>query len=114
MLADGQLLRQPWAARTWLGEAEAWLRAAMAGLGRPLTGPAQEVRAWELSCVLRAPTAAGDVWFKANADFPLFVNEGVVMATLAALHPRHVPAPLAVDAERGWLCWTTSGPRSAG
>ena len=24
-------------------------------------------------------------------------------AVLAALHPRHVPAPLAVDAERGWM-----------
>jgi hypothetical protein len=72
-------------------------------LGRPLTGPVEQVRVWELSCVLRAPTTAGDVWFKTSIASPLFVNEGVVMRTLARLFPDHVPAPLAVDAERGWM-----------
>jgi Phosphotransferase enzyme family len=94
---------RPWAARRWLAEAEGWLAAEMAGLSRPVTGPVRQVRAWELSCVLRAPTAAGDVWFKTNTTSPLFVNEGVVMAALAELLGDAVPAPLAVDPERGWM-----------
>src|SRR5215213_1122459 len=72
-------------------------------LGRPLTGPAEQMQVWDLSCVLRAPTAAGHVWFKATAASPLFVNEGLVMGALAGLFGDRVPAPVAVDAERGWM-----------
>jgi hypothetical protein len=86
---------RPWAARGWFAEAERWLGGAMAGIGRPLTGPVEQAQVWDLSCVLRAPTAAGAVWFKSAAASPLFVNEGVVMAELAGLFPDRVPAPLA-------------------
>jgi hypothetical protein len=94
---------QPWAARGWFDQAAAWLAAAMERAGRPLTGPVRQARVWELSCLLRAPTAAGDVWFKANLASPLFANEGVVMRALARLLGDQVPAPLAVDAARGWM-----------
>jgi hypothetical protein len=93
----------PWADPGWAAEAGTWLAAAMERLGRPLTGPPEEVRSWELACVLRAPTTTGDVYLKANAPSPAFVNEGVVMGTLARLFGDLVPAPLAVDAGRGWL-----------
>ena len=104
-LEDGSagLPGRPWAARGWFAGAERWLEDAMAAIGRPLTGPVEQVRVWELSCVLRAPTAAGDVWFKANAASPLLVNEAVVLGELAGLFTAHVPAPLAVDPERGWM-----------
>jgi len=94
---------QPWAARGWFGEAERWLRATMERLGRPVTGTVRQARVWRLSCVLRAPTGGGEVWFKANTTSPLFVNEGVVMGALAGLFPGQVPAPLAVEPERGWM-----------
>ncbi|HET8787710.1 MAG TPA: hypothetical protein VFO47_03060, partial [Actinomycetes bacterium] len=94
---------QPWAEPGWAAQAGAWLAAEMERLGRPVTGPLREVRSWELACVLRAPTTAGDVYLKANAPSPAFVDEGVVMATLARLFGDLVPAPLAVEAERGWL-----------
>ena len=94
---------EPWAVRGWLAAAERWLAAAMAAAGQPLTGPAVQAQVWALSCVLRAPTASGDVWFKAATSSPLWVNEGVVMATLARLLPDQVPAPLAVEAGRGWM-----------
>src|SRR4029450_8480201 len=86
----------------------------MERLGRPLTGPVEQVRVWELSCVLRAPTTTGDVWFKTSIASPLFVNEGVVMGTLATLFPDHVPAPLAVDRERGWMVLAGFGTRVGG
>jgi aminoglycoside phosphotransferase (APT) family kinase protein len=94
---------QPWLARGWFAEAEGWLRSAMERLGRPVTGTVRQARVWRLSCVLRAPTAGGDVWFKANTTSPLFVNEGVVMGALAGLFPGQVPAPLAVEPDRGWM-----------
>jgi hypothetical protein len=98
----GELI-QPWTASGWFDQAAGWLAASMERIGRPLTGPVRQVRAWELSCLLRAPTADGDVWLKANVASPLFVNEGVVMAALARLFGDPVPAPLAVDAGRGWM-----------
>ena len=91
------------AARGWFAEADRWLRSTMERLGRPLTGPVRQARVWRLSCVLRAPTGDGDVWFKASTTSPLFVNEGVVMGALAGLFPGRVPAPLAVEPERGWM-----------
>jgi aminoglycoside phosphotransferase (APT) family kinase protein len=94
---------QPWAARGWFDQAAAWLAAATERAGRPLTGPVRQVRVWELSCLLRAPTATGDVWLKANIASPLFVNEGVVMRALAGLLGDPVPSPLAVAAGRGWM-----------
>jgi hypothetical protein len=102
---------QPWAARGWQAQVEDWLADRMERLGRPLTGPLEQVRVWELSCVLRAPTTAGDVWFKTSIASPLFVNEGMVMQTLARLFPDRVPAPLAVDAERGWMVLGGFGAR---
>jgi hypothetical protein len=94
---------RPWTARGWFAGAERWLHEAMAAIGRPLTGPVEQMQVWDLSCVLRAPTAAGHVWFKATAASPLFVNEGLVMGALAGLFADRVPAPVAVDPERGWM-----------
>ena len=101
---------RPWAARGWFDQAEGWLLETMAAIGRPVTGPLAQVRAWELSCVLRAPTATGDVWFKVNAALPLFVNEGVIIKMLSELFGDRVPAPLAVDPERGWMVLDDVGP----
>jgi hypothetical protein len=95
--------RAPWAARGWFQAAEGWLRGSLDALGDAATGPVQQVQLWELSCILRVPTVHGDVWFKASRDSPLFVNEAVITRELAGLFPDHVPAPLAVDAERRWM-----------
>jgi hypothetical protein len=94
--------RPPWARRGWFATAERWLHATLAGLGSTATGPARQVRVWELSCIVRMPTTRGDVYLKASVASPLFVDEGAVMRALAELFPRQVPAPLAVDAEHGW------------
>ena len=101
--------RVPWAARGWFQAAERWLRDSLDSLGWPATGPVRQLSAWELSCILRTPTARGDVYFKAVPDSPLFVNEAVVTGELAALFPNHVPAPLAVDAGRRWMALADFG-----
>jgi Phosphotransferase enzyme family len=74
-----------------------------------VTGRVEQLRVWELSCILRAPTVHGDVYLKATRDSPLFVNEAVVTRELAALFPDQVPAPLAVDAERRWMALADFG-----
>ena len=43
------------------------------------------------------------MYFKVPARLPLFVEEGIVTARLAERFPGYVPAPLAVEPERGWL-----------
>jgi hypothetical protein len=101
---------QPWAARGWFGEAEGWLRSTMAALGRPVTGTVRQAQVWRISCLLRAPTGDGEVWFKASTSSPLFVNEGLVMSALANLFPGQVPAPLAVEPGRGWMVLADFGP----
>ena len=101
--------RAPWAAPGWFQAAERWLHGSLATLGYAATGPVQQLRAWELSCILRTPTAQGDVYFKAVRESPLFVNEAVVTRALAALFPDHVPAPLAIDAEHRWMALADFG-----
>jgi hypothetical protein len=95
--------RAPWARPGWLPAAEGWLRSTLAGLRHVVTGPVRQVRVWELSCVLRAPTDRGAAYLKATVSLPLFVDEGAVTRALAGLFPGRVPAPLAVDAARGWM-----------
>ena len=104
----------PWTHPRWFEDAERWLRSSMASLGYQLTGPVAQVQVWELSCVLRAPTASGDVYFKATADSPLFANEGVVMGVLAELLGDRVPRPLAVDVGRRWMLLAEVGEQLGG
>jgi Phosphotransferase enzyme family len=111
-LGDGHVPpeRAPWAQEGWLAEASAWIESSLGELGRPTTGPVQQVRVWPLSAVLRAPTTAGNVFFKATCASPLFVDEGRVMEGLSRLFPREVPRPLAVDSERRWMLLDDVGP----
>ena len=102
--------RVPWRDRAWLPTAETWMLTSLAALGRAVSGPIEQVRMAELSCVLRAHTERGDVYFKATLRSPLFVNEGPVMATLSDLFPEHVPAPLAFDVSRRWMLLPDVGP----
>ena len=95
--------RAPWAREGWLVEAAEWIEESLSALGRPPTGRLEQIRAWCLSSLLRVPTAAGAVFFKATAGSPLFVDEGTVMRGLAELFPESVPAPLAVNSPHRWM-----------
>jgi Phosphotransferase enzyme family len=101
--------RAPWSGPGWLAGASSWIRDSLAALDRPTIGRVEQVRVWDLSCVLRARTAGGAVFFKATADFPLFVDEGRVMRGLSRLW-RQIPRPLAVDSKRRWMLLDDLGP----
>lgn len=114
LLRDEELpvptLRAPWAREGWLTEARDWIERSLAGIGRPLAGPVEQLKSWCLSCLLRVPTAGGAVYFKATAASPLFVDEGTVMRGLARLFPGSVPEPLAAEPSRRWMLLDDLGP----
>jgi hypothetical protein len=105
----GSRVDPPWYEAGWRETAESWTRSALAHLERPLAGGIEEVRTWSLSCVLRAPTDDGWVYFKEALDLPLFADEPRVTQRLAELYPGVAPKVLATDPDRGWMLTADAG-----
>jgi Phosphotransferase enzyme family len=86
-------LRQPWARPGGPAADVAWADDELASAGLTRTGPAQQVKSWNLSSVLRLPTRAGPVWCK---HVPAFLaHEGAVLTAVRRTDPDLVPAVLA-------------------
>lgn len=99
-------LRVPWGYAGWLEAALAWIAEHAEGLHSW-----KELKSWSLSCVIRAETGRGTVYFKATNQQPaLFANEPLVTQRLAERFPGRVPMPLAIDPERGWMLLEDFGP----
>jgi hypothetical protein len=100
-------MSQAWTDTAWLEASRAWIDAELAGLGLAVSGAVEQphVRPW--STVLRIPTTAGDVWFK--ACMPAVAYEVGVLPVLAALRPDCLPRLLARDGERGWMLQADCG-----
>lgn len=94
--------RPAWAQPGWLPEVREWIEREAARLGYSVLG-LEQVKHWSISSVLRIQTDGPDLYFKAPARLPLFVEEARLTAGLAERFPDHVPAPLAIDDRRGWL-----------
>ena len=73
----------------------AWADAVLAGRGLARTGPAEQIRTWNLSSLWRLPTASGYAWLKVVPSF--FEHEGDMLARLAG---EHVPAMLGHEGPR--------------
>lgn len=103
-------------------EADAEFRLPYARMGGPAeliawadtqverTGPAVQVRTWNLSTVHRLPTTNGPVWLKAIP--PFFTDEGAVIKLVGAHDPTLVPEVIASAPQRvllgdapGDKCW---------
>lgn len=96
-----------WREPTWRQAAESWIRQSAARLGMEVTGPVEGVRFLPWSAVLRAPTPAGDLFFKACG--PSQRHEPALAAFLATLHPEWVIPVLATDLQQGWLLMPDGG-----
>lgn len=94
---EEQPLRAGWARPGGVAATIAWADAALAAIGRPRTGPVVQVKTWNLSSILRLPTAEGDVWCKSVP--PFLAHEGAILALVGAEEPSLVPALLAADRE---------------
>lgn len=106
--------RQPWERAGWFAHASRWIETMLASMGREVTGPAEQVRLWSLSCVLRTPTGDGAVYFKAAARQPLFVNEGPLLSYLGTVCPGQVPEVITSDPASGWMLLEDMGPTIQG
>ena len=95
--------RSPWARPGFFEQAGAWITSSLAGTPWQPVAPVQQFRCWGISCVLRAATASGDVYFKAAGGSDLFADEPAVMAALGQHYAALVPMPLAREAERRWM-----------
>src|SRR6185436_13950887 len=84
-----------WARPGGVADTIAWADDALAGIGRPRVGPAEQIKTWNLSSVLRLPTAAGDVWCKSVP--PFLTHEGAIIELVGADEPTLVPPLLASD-----------------
>jgi hypothetical protein len=99
----------PWQDPEWLAGAIAWADEGLARAGRRRTDQPEQVHVRPWSTVLRVPTDAGTVWFKANA--PVLVHEARVVQVLARRIPERVPPLLADDVARGWMLMADAGVR---
>jgi Phosphotransferase enzyme family len=103
-------LRVPWARLGWHERAVAWIEERLAAIDRPRSGLIQLLRTWSLSQVMRIPTDAGPVYFKAVAPHP-FGHEAALTAYLARSIPAHAPVVLAFDPAQGWMLTEDFGGR---
>ncbi len=65
---------------------------------RRRSGPAEQIKTWNLSSVWRLPTREGDTWLKAVP--PFFAHEGAV---IGAIGPPFVPEVLGTEPGRALL-----------
>ena len=105
--ADGYWVRR-WTGAEWFAEADAWVRARLASAGIAVTGEAvpYKIRFW--AAVWCYPTDHGLFWFKENNPGQAF--EAALVAAMAEALPQHVVAPLAIDADHGWMLTADQGP----
>ena len=98
-----------WTTLAWRDGAVAWIDENLAQLGRRRSGPVEQphVRPW--STVMRAPTDAGTIYFKAVG--PTAAYEPALTVALARWRPDVMPPLLAVDQTRGWLLLADGGTR---
>ncbi|MET9348428.1 aminoglycoside phosphotransferase family protein [Streptomyces termitum] len=100
----------PWDDGDWRREALGWARRGLAAHGLAEAGT-REVRVRPWSVLVRLRTGPGDrdaAWFKAGNPDNAF--EAGLAGALADWVPGDVMAPLAVDAERGWMLLPDGGP----
>ncbi|MGW0841559.1 aminoglycoside phosphotransferase family protein [Streptomyces sp. NPDC002787] len=110
LLDTDDVRRSPWAGADGSRELLDWAARTLAALGRPVTGPVEQRRTWNLAALFRLPTEEGPVWLKATPPFAS--DEATVIATYAQVDAELVPTVLASGERRVLLehipgedCW---------
>src|SRR5262249_4687642 len=70
----------------------------------------EQTRNWGISCILKAATTRGDVYFKAAPEY--LTNEPALVKVLAENLPLYFPEVLAVDAARRWMLTLDMGGKT--
>ena len=96
-----------WHDPTWQKQAHEWIRAEAQHQAIQLIGEIEQNHAYPWSTVMRAPTQAGTVFFKATAAETIY--ESALTQKLADWYPDCMPELLAVDTTRGWMLMRDGG-----
>ena len=96
-----------WEEPGWLRSAHAWIAAELARLSVEQTGEMEQVHVRWWSTVIRVPTSAGDLYFKAAAPPHRF--EPALVSWLADLKPGRLPRLVAGDPDAGWMLMVDGG-----
>lgn len=97
-----------WSSPEWRAAAMEWLDDRLAEAGVERSGDVVQPRVRPWSTVLRVPTTAGVVWFKAAGPATAF--EVGLYEILARIAPERVLVPIAADPARGWIVLPDGGP----
>ena len=88
-------------------QAHDWIRSAVKQLSIHITGEIEQPHADAWSTVMRVPTDAGMLFFKATAGET--IHEIALTEKLARWFPDHLPELVAVDSDRGWMLMRDGG-----
>jgi hypothetical protein len=96
-----------WYDPAWQSEAHEWIRAQAKQNSIQLTGEIEQNHAYAWSTVMRVPTDAGMIFFKATA--PETIYESALTEKLAGWFPDCLPDFIAVDESHGWMLMRDGG-----
>ncbi len=104
MTTQPQLL---WHDPNWQKQAHEWIRAETKQNSIQLTGEIEQNHAYAWSTVMRVPTNAGTLFFKATA--PETIYEIALTQKFTEWFPDCMPELVAVDTTRGWMLMRDGG-----
>ena len=93
--------RTPWYVPGWFRGTVTWIREELDRLDILMTAPIGQLRHSQRGCVLRVPTTAGDLYFKALPAF--FAHEVPLTRLLSAHYPTNTVRLVTADATRNWM-----------
>ena len=96
-----------WHDPTWQAQAHAWIRAEAKRNSIELAGEIEQNHAYAWSTVMRVPSSAGTLFFKATAGETIY--EIALTQKMAGWFPDCMPELVAVDTARGWMLMRDGG-----
>ena len=97
--------RAAWFRPGWRDRVDAWVDEVLPLHGCARTGPAEAIKIWSLSAVLRYPVLRegeeGELWFKATCEG--FRTEPALTQAVCRLVPSVMPQVLAVEPDEAWM-----------
>jgi hypothetical protein len=96
-----------WSSDEWVAQATAWIDGRLEAAGVERSGGVEQPHLRPWATILRVPTSAGDVFFKATG--PEVAFEAGLYEILGRAAPERILTPLGVDSERGWILLPDGG-----
>jgi len=96
-----QSIQLPWMQKSWFEQASTWVHAELERQDIYVTGLIEQPHGGFSSTVLRVPSTAGDIYFKACG--PAFAHEPALTDSLWRWRPDCMPQVLAIDLQCGWM-----------